>query len=285
MKRIKLTKKKICLHSIISAFIKMRLYSIILAVIIVLCFLIKQCTTPSSSSHHWRAGGDTLNVAIELSPTSVKTDGDTLSGFHYEILQDYAKEKNINIQFSGFSNLKSAIEGLKKGQYDLIVSDIPTTAKLKTDYIFTNPIYIDRRVLVRQKTGEAKQFSQISLAGETIYVAAGGPDADRLAGLSREIGDTIHIIEDPEYGPEQLAILVALGEIKQAVVGEEIARHIAEDYPNLDINNAVSFNQFQSWMTTPKHQELCDSINSWLAKYNKTKRFKNLKSKYLRSTK
>ncbi|MDE5970917.1 MAG: glutamine ABC transporter substrate-binding protein, partial [Muribaculaceae bacterium] len=71
----------------------------------------------------------------------------------------------------------------------------------------------------------------------------------------------------------------------QAVVGEEIARHIAEDYPNLDINNAVSFNQFQSWMTTPKHQELCDSINSWLAKYNKTKRFKNLKSKYLRSTK
>lgn len=273
MKRIKLTKKKI------------RRYAIAFAILIVLGFLIKQCTAPLSSNHNRRAGGDTLNVAIELSPTSVKTDGDTLSGFHYEILQDFAKEKNINIQFSGFSNLKKAIEGLNKGRYDLIVSDIPTTAKLKTDYLFTDPIYIDRRVLVRRKSDDTTQFSHIALAGDTIFVAAGAPASDRLANLSREIGDTIHIIEDPEYGPEQLAILVALGEIKQAVVGEEIARHIAADYPNLDISNAVSFNQFQSWMTTPKHQELCDSINSWFAKYNKTKRFKNLKSKYLHSTK
>lgn len=273
MKQIKLKKDKI------------RRYAVTLATVLVTVFLIRQCTAPTSNNHSKRAEGDTINVAIELSPTSVKTEGDTLSGFHYEILQDFAREKNINIRFWGFSNLKTAIDGLNKGRYDLIVSDIPTTAKLKNNFIFTEPIYVDRRVLVKQKTNDTTQFSHIALAGDTVFVAAGAPASDRLASLSREIGDTIHIIEDPEYGPEQLAILVALGEIKQAVISEEIARHIAKDYPNLDITNAVSFNQFQSWMTTPKHQELCDSINSWFTQYNKTKRFKDLKSKYLHSNK
>lgn len=259
------------------------LYIILLVIVVALMLSIKHCSYPHDDHHNKPAGGDTVNVAIELSPTAVKTDGDTLSGFHYEILQDFARDNNVNIKFFGFANLQTAIDGLNQGRYDLIVSDIPTTAKLKSDYIFTDPIYVDRRVLVKQLSNDTTPFSQIKLAGDTIYVAAGAPASDRLANLAREIGDTIHVIEDPDYGPEQLALLVALGEIKQAVIGEEIARHIAKDYPNLDISNAVSFNQFQSWMTTPGNQELCDSINRWFAQYSKSDRFNELKAKYLHS--
>lgn len=258
-------------------------YILLLVAVLALMFSIKQCSHSTAGHYEQPAGGDTINVAIELSPTAIKTDGDTLSGFHYELLQDFARQKNVNVRFFGFANLQTAIDGLNNGRYDLIVSDIPTTSKLKSDYLFTDPIYVDRRVLVKQVSNDTTPFSQIKLAGDTIYVAAGAPASDRLANLSREIGDTIYVIEDPDYGPEQLALLVALGEIKQAVVGEEIARHIAKDYPNLDISNAVSFNQFQSWMTTPANQELCDSINSWFATYSRSDRFKELKEKYLHS--
>ena len=58
-------------------------------------FLLKKCSSPNDKNTHYeRAGGDTINVAIEISPLSMSLSTDTIEGFYYNILNSFNKEKN-----------------------------------------------------------------------------------------------------------------------------------------------------------------------------------------------
>lgn len=259
---------------------RLSLYIGLLAGVAIIMILIKQCSRPSYPTEDIPAGGDTINVAIELSPTGVTTSGDSLSGFHYELINAIAKVGKRPLKISGFTNLASAMRGLDEGRYDVVVSDIPATSRVKESYILTTPLYVDHQVLVRRIDENNQDFDHFSLANDTVWIPAGSPYIDRIINLSHEIGDTIYVREDPEYGSEQLVILTSLGEIKQAVVNDEIARRIAIDYPNIDISNSISFNQFQSWILSPDNKELADSLDCWINRYEKTEEFEKLKRKY-----
>ena len=87
-------------------------------------------------------------------------------------------------------------------------------------------------------------------------------------------------MEDPKYGAEQLVILTALGQIKQAVVNLRYAQKISADYPQLDISTDISFNQFQSWVLAKENTELCDSLNSWISAYKTTEEYSALCKRY-----
>ena len=96
-----------------------------------------------------------------------------------------------------------------------------------------------------------------------MWVVKGSPMVQRIASLSREIGDTSYVHVDELYGPEQLMMMVADGEIRYAVVNRSIARAMASRLPNLDRSVAISLSQFQSWMVAKERQGLCDSLNKW----------------------
>ena len=86
-----------------------------------------------------------------------------------------------------------------------------------------------------------------------------------MAGLSREIGDTIVVASDRQYGPEQLFLKVASGEVKYAVVNESIARALARSYRGkVDVGTAISFTQFQCWVLRTGNRSLQAFFNSWL---------------------
>ena len=106
-------------------------------------------------------------------------------------------------------------------------------------------------------------------AGDTVWVVKGSPMVERIASLSREIGDTIYVHVDELYGPEQLMMMVSAGEIRYAVVNRSIARAMASRLPNLNRSVAISLSQFQSWMVAKGRQSLCDSLNLW---HNQVKR-------------
>lgn len=99
--------------------------------------------------------------------------------------------------------------------------------------------------------------------------------------MSRELGESIYVVSPDKYSSEHLAILTALGEVKQAVVNEAIARRIAADYPILDIDTQISFNQFQCWAVAPGDSTLLDSLNVWLNSFKGTPAYHRLAEKYL----
>lgn len=53
--------------------------------------------------------------------------------------------------------------------------------------------------------------------------------------------------EDELYSSEQLAIMVAKGDIDYAVCDQQIARVSKGNLPEIDIDTDISFTQLQSW--------------------------------------
>ncbi len=84
------------------------------------------------------------------------------------------------------------------------------------------------------------------------------------------------------YGPEQLFLMTALGEIKQAVINERVAEAMAKDYPDVDISTDISFTQFQSWIVSNKRPEMRDSIDKWIKEIKLTPEYKELEKRYLK---
>lgn len=260
------------------------LYLILLLVVTAIMYSLKTCShTHNRHDNITPSGGDTIDVAIEYSPLSLYSYNDTLGGLNYDLIREIATRKSLNIKFHPIVSLTEAINHLNNGNYDILIAEVPMTAEFKEKYLFTDPIYLDRQVLVQLKdslTGNKKIQTQLDLAGDTIWAVANSPIAQRIKNLASEIGDTIYIMSDSTYAAEQLFLRTAVGEIKYAVINEGVAKSLAKDYPLVDIETNISFTQFQSWLINPNESKLCDSLNVWINEVKQTNRYNQILSKY-----
>ena len=246
----------------------MIIYLILLAVVVGCMVALSFCDKPIVDAQSSPSGGDTLDIAIEYSPVTYYTYDDTLGGYNYDLLRMISDSVGCPMKFHPVVTLEKALAGLDDGRYDIVVAQFPMTAGDTARFAFTEPIYIDQQVLVQRRSSHAVH-SQLELAGDTVWVVKGSPMIQRIANLSREIGDTIYVHVDELYGPEQLMMMVSSGEIRYAVVNRSIARAMASVLPNLDRSVAISLSQFQSWMVSKDRKSLCDSLNLW---HNQVKR-------------
>lgn len=209
--------------------------------------------------------------------------GDTVEGFNYSLVQYLKDYTDLNIEIKLESSLQKSIEGLEVGSYHVIARNVPITTELKDKVLFTTPIAKDRQVLVQLKEEYNDQplvRSHLDLAGKTLYVSKDSPAILRINNLSKEIASDIHYIEDEVYTGEQLAIMVAKGEIDYAVCSEKVAKRIQNEQPELDIATMIGFTQLEGWVVGKDSPVLLDSLNSWLKKLEGTKKFKLLYKKY-----
>lgn len=225
-----------------------------------------------------------LRAATEYNSISFYVNGDTVTGFHYELIEAFARDKGLKAEVSPVMSFDRRFEGLSDGTYDVIAYGLLATSELKDSLLLSHPIILSKQVLVQRKdsTGNDSLFikSQLDLAGKTLHVVKGSPSLLRIRNLSNEIGDTIYVREIEKYGSEQLIALVAHGDIEYAVCDESIARAAADSLPQLDINTAIGFTQFYSWGVSKQSPVLLDSLNSWLSSFNKSDEYKQIYQKY-----
>lgn len=263
-----------------------RLASTLIALLLIAIgamWLLRVCSRPHSFGEdptEHISGGDTIDVAIEYSPLTFYQYGDSIGGFDYDLLRAIADEGNLKIKFHPVSALASALDGLRKGHFDLVVADVPTTTELREQFAFTEPAFLDRQVLVQRRDSASFIASALDLAGKKVWVPAESPAVTRLANLSAEIGDTIYVVCDSLYGSEQLVILTATGEIERAVVNERIAKALASDYPDIDVSTGVTFTQFQSWLMRHDSSSLATQIDTLLVNYKNTPAYAALHLRY-----
>ena len=257
---------------------KLRLFRYLVPVIVVLAFIssFRQCGKQEKPAGHPRdyaaiAKEGIIRVATEYNSISFYVDSDTVSGFHYELIQAFARDKGLKAELS-------------EGRYDVIAYGILATSKLKDSLLLTSPIFLNKQVLVQRKeTGENDSLyirTQLDLAQRTLHVVKGSPSILRIQNLGNEIGDTIYIKEIDKYGSEQLISMVAHGDIDYAVCDESIALAAADSLPQIDINTAISFTQFYSWAVSKQSPALLDSLNTWLDKFQKEKEYQKIYKKY-----
>ena len=84
----------------------------------------------------------------------------------------------------------------------------------------------------------------------------------------------------PDYGAEQLIILVATGEIEYAVCDEAQAASIASDYDNIDYMTDISFTQLMSWTLRQESVALRDSLDKWLSSIQESDEYRSLYTQY-----
>lgn len=260
---------------------------IIVIVIIVLAVtgMARRCADGKSdvAKEYVKPRGDTLAVAIEMSPLTYNLRNDTADGFDYQVLRNIAAVHGLQVKFYPVADLEAAFQGLYDHKYNILVGSLPSTSAMKQYFPLTDAVYYDRQVLVQRADsagGRGPVLSQEQLLGDTVWVAEGSPYKTRLRNMSLELGDTIFVECVPGYSSEQLAILTALGEVRQAVVNKAIAGRIAAHYPQLDVSTPISLSQFQVWAVAPHDTVLLDSLNSWLAEFKGTDAYRTLAEKY-----
>lgn len=256
------------------------LYAVLLLVAVVVMYMLRGYAKPQVAKIEDEKGE--LVVAVEYAPMFLYTYDDTLGGFSYDLLNLIAAQKGIKFNFQPMVTLSSSLDKLKAGDYRMVCAEFPVTKEHKQDYLFTTPIYLDRQVLVQMKNGEGHIAvkSQLDLANDTVWVVNGSSSELRLENLSSEIGDTIYVMTEKNYGAEQLFLRVVSGEIKQAVMNERVAQELSKKYPNVDITTGISMTQFQSWILNKNDSAFCDSINSWIDAVKHTQEYTNLYNRY-----
>lgn len=257
----------------------MALYVVLFSVVVIAMVMLKDC---EHGRHNVNRDNDGVIAAIEYSPLSFYTYEDTLGGFSYDLLRMIARHAGLEMKFQPMVTLSVSLEKLKKGECRIVSAEFPVTKENKEEYLFSEPIYIDRQVLVQRKQpdGSVAVKSSLDLAKDTVWVVAGSSIRTRLLNLSHEIGDTIFVMQDAEYGVEQLFLRVAAGEIRHAVMNERMAKKMVERYPDIDISTGIGFSQFQSWVMQKKDSVFCDSINSWLKTVKSTAEYQALYNRY-----
>lgn len=271
--------------------------NIIYAAIAVVCIIaliaiLRSFNADNTGKYHPRSYQDIINSGVihtttEYNSIGFHVENDTIAGFHYELIQKFAKSKGLKVEIIPSMNLHEQIEGLNTGKYDIIASSMLITTEQKDSVLlFTQPILHNRQILVQRKPSENADSTYIKdileLGKKTVYIPQGSPAYYRIQNLATEIADTIYIKEIPKYSTEQLMSLVAHSDIDYAICEESIAKGIISQYPQLDINTAISFNQFYGWGVNKKSTELRDSINQWLEKYMQTKDFSQLTNRYFK---
>lgn len=241
---------------------------------------IRQCSSlrPGNGYEYVRGCGDTINVAIDYSPMSLYRYGDSLAGFNYDMMKEMAALYGDNVKFYPIASVNEALDELQKGKYDVVISDLPITASRRESFRFTEPVYLDKQVLISRDT---TLRSRLDLAGKEVWALEGSHVAERMKNLSREIGDTIILRHDSIESAEQLFMLTAMGKIPRAVINGAKARHLAKDYPDVDVATPVSFTQFQSWVVNKDNPALADTLDAQIRRFKATPQYEALIRRYL----
>jgi len=259
------------------------LFSVFIALLVILCIgLLKGKGSPKDFSQIQKIG--VLYVVTDYNSVGYFVSGDTIAGFNYELIQLLKYHIPLRIEILLESGLDKSIEGLKTGKYDVMARNIPVTSELREALRFTEPVAQNRQVLIQRKKdyndGIEPLRSHLDLAKKTLYVPANSPAILRIRNLSHEIGDTIYIKEDVLYGTEQLAMLVASGEIDYAVCDEKAAAIVAASLPEIDYSTLIGFTHFEAWAVSEKSPVLLDSLNVWIRQVKQTKEYDRIYRKY-----
>lgn len=260
----------------------MWLYVVLLAVACVCFATLRTCSAGTMQTTPRPIGGsqgDTLDVALIYGPASYYMYADTLGGYNYDLLRLISAHEGVPMKFWPVGGLEEGLRQLRQARYDMLAA-LPVDAGYQEKFLYSEPVYLDRQVLVQRADGAAMVRSALDLAGDTVHIEHDSPIAARLANLSREIGDTIYVIEHADLSAELLTLKVHSGELRYAVVNEQIAAPLAAKFSGLDISSPISFTQFQSIVLAPGDTALLRRLNGWLQRRLPTPEVRELKKRY-----
>ncbi len=209
----------------------------------------------------------------------------TPMGFEYELLSDFCKEYGLELELIVNENLDSCYMLLDSSKVDIVAVGIGANKDMKRRFLLTNPILMQRSVLVQRLPKDWSQMSTanevesqllrlpVDLAGKTIHLPQGSHEVMLLQHLSDQIGDTIHIMECDSLNSVGLVKAVASGLIDYTVVKEYVASMASIGLKGLDTKLNVSVEQPLGWAVANHEGDssLLMALNGWIDGFEQRK--------------
>ena len=215
---------------------------------------------------------DTIRAAIVYGPGSYRVltssaGTDSIVGINYHLLKELGDSLGVAVVMDPVIDRDEALAKVASGRYDILAS-LPADNYLRENFLTSAEVTLDRLVLLQKKgaDGAPAARSALALAGDTVHVEKESAAVRRLANLQKEIGDSIHIVQEEGLSEEYLAMKVATGAWRYAVVNERIAAEMHSRYPDLDFSTPVSFTQFQVWVLPLGRDSLLRKVNTFLSR-------------------
>ena len=200
------------------------------------------------------------------------------SGFEFELLSDFCKANDLELEMRVNENLDSCYRLLDSCEVDVVAIGIGSNKEMKRRFLLTDPILMQRSVLVQRlpkgwnKMSTANEVenqllrSSVDLAGKTIHLPKGSHEVKLLEHLSDQIGDTIYIVECDSLNSVDLVQAVASGQIDYTVVEEYVARMASIGLRGMDTKLNVSVEQPLCWAVRNHDNDssLLLALNSWI---------------------
>ncbi len=252
------------------------------------CSSRKEIKTDGETAPEDRPLPDTLRVATLYSPTSYFLYRDQEMGYDYNLVSQWAEDKDMVIDLTVATSMSRLVEMLDSGEVDLAAYEIPVTAEYKQKVVACGPEYITTQVLVQPlKDGKPEITDETQLVGRDVYVEAGSKYEYRLRNLDSELGGgiNIHKVDKDTLITEDLVGMVSDGSIPLTVVDSDIARINKTYYRDLDVSLPLSFPQKASWGVAPGNEWLADSVDAWFHQESPKRRQAELLKRYFELSK
>ncbi|MFZ4582112.1 MAG: transporter substrate-binding domain-containing protein, partial [Paludibacter sp.] len=221
-----------------------------------------------------------IRVLTDNSSLGFKLEKDSVYGFQYEIVKVFADKLGVELEISENDDVAQSVEDLMKGKYDLLASMIPFTVEYKEQLLFSDPLQVNKQVLVQRNDSSKLIVKQYDLANDTIYLPVNSPYKMLISNLSNDIADTIYVSELKNSTTEVAVKMVADGIIKYTICSERLAKKMQLVYPTLNFSLAIGFQQEGAWTMNKKATELQKKLNEFLAEYVGSAAYWKLYRKY-----
>jgi len=237
----------------------------------------------------------TLTALINYGSTSYFIYKGVPQGFEYELLRMYSDKIGVNLKVVPIQSIDSVFIQLNKGDADVVAANLTVTEERLEQVSFTHPILITNQVLIQRKPDNWKKMkkkqiedsllrSVMELGGKTIVVRENSSFYKELKKVSKDIKQKIHIELVPgTLTSEELIEQVANKEIEFTIADKNIAMVNQWYYPNIDAELVIKDHQDIAWAVRNNADSLLKSMNSWLAEFQKTRKFKSLYNKYFKN--
>jgi len=225
-----------------------------------------------------------LAVLTHGNSMGFSVNGDSVSGFQYEIIKAFADTLGVELVVTEQNDLKRCVSELQSGDYDIIANFLPITTEWKKEISFTMPIFSSHQVLVQRMANDSSASVKIKmqneLANDSIFISANSPFKMLLEHLSDDIAETIYILEIKNKSTEEMVRLVAEGRIKHTICDEQFAKRFKLKYPGIDVSLPIGFTQQLAWAVHPESTFLLEKLNAFLDDFIGSSAYWELYRKY-----
>lgn len=238
----------------------------------------------------------TLRVITEYNAISYFIYKNQALGFDYEIIQAFAKEHNLKVEFIIAKNTDEQYAFLLEGKGDIIANGLHQTNN--ADISYTIPYRSVEQVLVQRKTGKyiRKSDSLViysealkniqQLDKKNIFLTAGSAYYHTIKKMADTLGMSIAIqILGNDRSTEDLINAVSEATIDYTIADKDLAQINQSFLQNLDLSVKIGGEAPLHYAVRKKSIELTITINQWLSKFTQSKQYKQLYEKYFNKEK